>query len=197
MMLTTILKEEGYELALRGLAYSFRDQADPLDDWWTPEKFRKMKKVGAALCPRGSEERKWIRQIVLWLDIVAPRYWWSEFDTYKIGTVAQSESTMHKLAKRRPCAEDFAASTPAIVIEQFAVQWGIHKGNVQVLKACLPEGYLQRRLVTLNYEVLGNIIHQRKAHRLPEWRVFIDALLAQLEHPELLTYATGERNENC
>ena len=190
-MIATILKEEGYETALRGLAYSFKDQAEPIAEWWTPEKLAKMQKVGTTLCPRGSEERKWIRQIVLWVDIVAPRYWWSEFDTYKVGTVAQSESTMHKLAKRAPQYTDFAIGTPQVVIDAFMIIWANNRGNIQRLKSALPEGYLQRRLVTMNYEVLWTIFGQRYDHKLPEWRYFVTQMRSQLEHPELLDGCAG------
>jgi hypothetical protein len=181
-----VLAEHGYELALRGLAYSFRDQSIPLEAWWTADRLKKMAVVGQKLCQRGPEERKWIRQVMLWIDIVAPRYWWSEFDTYKIGTVAQSESTMHKLAKREPVVQDLAAGTSGKVFDSLLEHWLENRTDIQKLKQGLPEGYLQRRLVTMNYEVLRTIISQRADHRLPEWQGFIRQVLAQIEHPELI-----------
>lgn len=185
-MFVNILREEGYALALQGLAYSFKDPLEPIESFWSADKQLRMEKVSANLADKGAGHNKFLRQIVFWVDIVAPRYWWSEFDTYKIGTVAQSESTMHKLAKRRPEYADFAPSTPAYTIEAFRTAWEHNKHNIQTLKACLPEGYLQRRLVTMNYETLRAIIDQRATHRLPEWPDFIKQMRTQVRHPELL-----------
>ena len=93
---------------------------------------------------------------------------------------------MHTLSKREPEGGDFEAATPLVVIEAFKRAWFEAKGDVTALKLALPEGYLQRRLVTMNYENLRNIIAQRTGHRLKLWQVFIDQVLEQVEHPEFL-----------
>lgn len=180
-----ILIEAGYVEALRGMSYSYRDRAEDVDEWWHDQYPKAVKRAGL-LAGKGAGHDKFLRQIQLWIDIEAARAWWSEFDTYKVGTVANSESTMHKLAKREPVAGDFEDGTHLAMVNAFCAVWHIHKDDINVLKMNLPEGYLQRRLVTLNYANLRNIIEQRTGHRLRWWGVFIDAIMAQAEHPELL-----------
>ena len=184
-MKVQILKEAGYEEALRGMSYSFRDRAIPVEEWWEGQYPKAVKRAGL-LVGKGAGHDKFIRQIQLWVDIEAARCWWSEFDTYKVGTVANSESTMHKLAKREPLYDDFEDDTNINVIAEFRHIWARHKDDINILKMNLPEGYLQRRMVTLNYANLRNIIEQRTGHRLRWWGVFIDAILDQVEHPEFL-----------
>lgn len=188
-MKVKILEEAGHDIALRGMAYSYKDRALDPDSWWEGQR-EKANKRAPLLAPMGGGHNKFIRQINLWLDIEAPRCWWSEFDTYKIGTVANSESTMHTLGKRSPTLDDFEEDTPDDIIEAFQAyhhHWKEVDGkNIAKLKCALPEGYLQRRIVTMNYEVLRNIIAQRTKHRLRYWDMFIDAVKAQVEHPEYL-----------
>ena len=188
-MKVKVLEEAGHDNALRGMAYSYKDRALDPDSWWEGQR-EKANKRAPLLAPMGDGHNKFIRQITLWLDIEAPRCWWSEFDTYKIGTVADSESTMHTLGKRSPTPEDFEEDTPEYIIEAFQAyhhHWKDADGkNIAKLKCALPEGYLQRRIVTMNYEVLRNIIVQRTKHRLRYWDMFIDAAKAQVEHPEYL-----------
>lgn len=184
-MQVTILKEEGYDLALRGMAYSFRDRAEDMQEWWS-DKYERAVKRAPLLAPMDGGHNKFLRQICLWVDIEAPRAWWSEFDTYKVGTVAQSESTMHTLAKRMPEPSDFEEGTDEEVINRFQSVWRHAKGDVTTLKMNLPEGFLQRRLVTMNYANVKNIVEQREKHRLKLWPKFIDSLVEQLEHPELV-----------
>ena len=183
-MQVKVRKEAGYDEALLGMSLSFKDRALPTDEWWEGQRDKAIKRAGL-LAGKGGGHDKFLRQIMLWLDIEAPRCWWSEFDTYKVGTVAQSESTMHTLSKRPPTIEDFAPGTPIEAIYAFLGVWKITK-DITALKAALPEGFLQRRIVTLNYENLRNIVHQREGHRLRYWRDFIDAVIEQVEHPEFL-----------
>lgn len=147
----------------------------------------------------GSSDRKFLRQIMVSVDITAPLYWWKEFDTYKIGTVANSTSTMHKLASTpitKKCFEmdDFNEDmmmyekypySPDIYMSEF---WDMFINDLEYLRKkynetkdkrywkelirLLPESWLQTRTVTLNYEVLRNIVAQRKLHRLTEWHTF-------------------------
>lgn len=193
-MEVTILKEEGYDLALRGMSYSFRDRAVPVDQWWEEQRPKAVKRA-ELLAGKGAGHDKFLRQICLWVDIEASRGWWSEFDTYKVGTVANSESTMHKLSKREPRLDDFEEGTDQRVITAFHYVWLDNKDDINTLKMNLPEGYLQRRLVTMNYDTLQNIITQRLGHRLKWWKFFIDAILAKVQHPELLCSALVHANK--
>ena len=157
-------------------------------------------KTATANAGRGKGHDKFLRQIVCWIDIEAPRYFWSEMDTYKVGTVAQSESTMHTLSRRDAVESDFSLplsdrlteglneliNTDADEILKLSTEYGRPMTKIQAIKGCLPESYLQRRLVTLNYGVLHTIINQRKGHKLPEWKTFIDSVYEQVEHKELL-----------
>ena len=186
-MKVEILKEEGLEYALRGMAYSYKDRAIAPEVWWTKEQYGKAAQRALKLAGKGGGHDKFLRQIVLWIDIEAPRCWWSEFDTYKVGTVAQSESTMHTLAKRAPTLDDFEKGTDSLLIDAFICVWQEAKGDITTLKMNLPEGFLQRRLVTMNYANLRNIIAQREGHRLKQWAIFIDEVRRQVQHPEFLT----------
>ena len=185
-MKVQILKEEGYDLALRGMAYSYKDRAVEPNAWWEGQRERAQARA-PKLAPMDAGHNKFLRQMMLWIDVEAPRCWWSEFDTYKVGTVASSESTMHTLSKRAPTLEDFEEGTDDRVIVAFADVWREAKGDITTLKMNLPEGFLQRRLVTMNYANLRNIIAQREGHRLKQWAIFIDEVRRQVQHPEFLT----------
>lgn len=190
-MKVKILEEAGYENALRGMAYSYKDRALNPDEWWLTQKEKAIKR-SILLAPKNGGHNKFIRQLEIWVDIEACRAWWSEFDTYKVGTVAQSESTMHTLAKRPPEYTDFEDGTPIRMFHAFRQEWEYSKGNIMELKQSLPEGYLQRRVVKMNYDNVKNIIEQRLGHRFKWWDVFIKELLAQVHHPELLPNVQGE-----
>ena len=148
----------------------------------------------------GSEHRKFMRQIMVSVDITAPLYWWKEFDTYKIGTTANSTSTMHKLASKPITKEDFEmddyVGVKVFDREPYNIDDYTDEIWDYVIDACealrqryietkdmrywkelirlLPEGYLQTRTITMNYENLYSIVRQRKGHKLSEWRQFID-----------------------
>ena len=96
-MLVKILNECGYEESLLGLSLSFYDHVIPLEEFWTEEKKEKAKKRAAALAFRGGGHNKFLASIFVWLYVQAPRCWWSEYDTYKVATTANSSSTMHTL----------------------------------------------------------------------------------------------------
>lgn len=184
-MQVKVLEEHGYESACRGMAYSYKDRALDSDEWWEGQRVKAYKR-SVLLAPKDGGHNKFLETIQVWIDIEACRAWWSEFDTYRVGTTKQSESTMHTLSKRAPIREDFEKGTPELVMVAFANVWEVAKGDVNVLKLALPEGFLQRRIVCTNYKVLRNILAQREGHRLKWWKVFSEALLAQVEHPELL-----------
>lgn len=190
-MKVTILEESGHDIALRGMAYSYKDRSVDPEAWWIGQREKAFRRA-PKLAPLGAGHNKFLRQIMLWVDIEAPRCWWSEFDTYKVGTVTQSESTMHTLAKRPPAFEDFEADTPAAVVLAFMVTWSEVKGDVTQLKLALPEGFLQRRVVTMNYAVVQAIVEQRLGHRLKFWQQFVDAMKAQLKIPEFIDWETSK-----
>jgi len=128
----------------------------------------------------GAEHRKYRRMIQVWADFDMPRYWWSEFDTYKIGTTANSCSTMHKLLNNpNPieleqfvyCSEDIILMK--VIVDKLEKLRKLYreKPDDRLLvraKRILPEGFLQLRTVNLNYETIANMYHQRKHHRLKE-----------------------------
>ena len=144
----------------------------------------------------GTEHRKYLRQIFVTCDILAPLYWWKEFDTYKVGTTANSCSTLHKIHEKRFTIDDFSTdhllgagkSTLEDVIcelNYFRESYLEDKNKLcwwQLIQL-LPSSYNQLRTVTMNYEVLANIIRQRKNHKLDEWIVFCEIML--IENPIL------------
>ena len=167
-----IIEEHGYSTALLGLCLSY-DQ-DP----------SRMPAVAAKLRFKGDGHNKFLETIVVWMDIDAPRYFWQQFDTYRIGVTKQSESTMHTMTTRLLQQHDFEHPIPDAHLQHLNTliadeQW-------QAVKRDLPESFLQRRIVCLNYMILQRMIRQRKTHRLTEWRTFIDEVLRQAEHSELL-----------
>ena len=141
------------------------------------------------LCNAGSDHRKFLRQIFVSVDITAPLYWWKEYDTYKVGTVANSTSTMHKIHAKELTLDDFSFDvwhmTPS---EQDMIctyiEWleGLRKHYLEdknkltwrTLIQSLPSSYNQMRTCTLNYENLRNMYHSRKNHKLDEWHGFCE-----------------------
>jgi hypothetical protein len=168
-----ILDECGYKFALLGLSLSY--EQDP----------ENMVKVAQQLAFRGDGHNKFLESIDLWLDITAPRYWWQQFDTYRAGVTKQSQSTMHTMTRRALTQEDFEYPIP----EEFLIRLNnlIAAKDWEGTKRLLPESFLQRRVVKLNYMVLQRMIRQRKTHKLGEWRIFIALILEQVKHPEFLT----------
>jgi len=202
-----ILNEAGYNTALYGFSLSYKDSAISRDDWWycdddyinfteytidendpISKRMRQIQKTATANAGRGQGHDKFLRQIILWAEINAPRYWWSEFDTYKVGTVAQSESTMHTLMKKQLTSDDFRGGLSDAFLEEVNKEMGYARDSNDLVwaKGHLPESYLQRRVVSMNYAVLRCIIGQRAGHKLPEWKMFIDEIYNQARHPELL-----------
>lgn len=181
----TVLGEAGLEWALYGMALSFKDRKLDPETWWPAQRDKAFKRA-AILAHKQGGHNKFLESVVVWLDIEAPRAWWSEMDTYRVGTTKQSESTMHTLAKRPPEHSDFQEGTDDYQIQGFIVLWEEIKSDIHRLKMNLPEGFLQRRVICTNYKVLQNILWQRDGHRLKLWQQFEDAILAGVEHPEYL-----------
>lgn len=155
----------------------------------------------------GTDHRKFMRMITVYLDITAPLYWWKEFDTYKVGTVANSCSTMHKIAAKEFTLEDFShehliysccaeneLDNPMYTLEKIIVVLnGCRDKYIATnnkiwwwqLIQLLPSSYNQRRTVMLNYEVLANIYKSRRNHKLDEWHTFCD-WIESLPYSELI-----------
>lgn len=151
------------------------------------------------LCSAGTDHRKFIRQIMVSMDITAPMYWWKEFDTYKVGTVANSTSTMHKIHAKAFERSDFSCDhmTPASLahfdgtiayLEQVRNRYLETKDKTHWydLIQLLPSSYNQMRTVTLNYEVLANIYYARRNHKLYEWHTLCDVILTLPYAKELI-----------
>ena len=168
------------------------------------------------LAENGTVHAKYRRMIVVYMDITAPLYWWKEFDTYKVGTVANSCSTMHKIHEKRFEREDFSIEHIENCNEH---HWMVCMDNVisslnvardKYLKTkdkkywwqmiqILPSSYEQKRTVMINYEVLANIYHNRKDHKLDEWREFCECI-RDLPYGNIITlepenYYFGERRK--
>lgn len=137
----------------------------------------------------GTEHRKYLRMIQVYVDIEAPLYWWKEFDTYKIGTVANSCSTMHKIHSKPFTMDDFShehLDPPAEDILEYTIRYLNHfrndfnktkdKQSWWQMIQLLPSSYNQKRTVMLNYEVISTIIRQRTGRKLDEWKQLIDVL---------------------
>lgn len=164
----------------------------------------------------GTDHRKFMRMITVYVDITAPLYWWKEFDTYKIGTVANSCSTMHKIAEKEFTIGDFShdhlgyscctendLDNPKNSLKQLIIVLNgcrdkyITTNNKfwwwQMIQL-LPSSYNQRRTVMLNYEVLANIYKSRKNHKLDEWSVGFMDWIKSLPYSELIT---GKEKAQC
>lgn len=142
----------------------------------------------------GTEHRKYLRQIMVAMDITAPLYWWKEFDTYKIGTVANSCSTMHKIAAKPFVREDFSCEkldAEALDCLDRIIET-LNRNRERFLAEkdkrywwnmiqLLPTSYQQKRTVTLNYETVYTILRQRRGHKLDEWNDFC-AILSKLPY---------------
>lgn len=171
-MRVKILSEHGYDEAMLGLSLSYNQ---PIE---------KMENVAIRLAPKDGGHNKFLESIFVWVDIVAPRYWWQQFDAYRIGVTKQSESTMHTLVKRPLTQNDFSEVIPAWYMDYLNNL--IEEKRFFILKSCLPEGFLQRRIVCLNYKSIRHIMKQRGLHKLFEWREFCLAMVNGLKHGELI-----------
>jgi hypothetical protein len=202
------------------------------EDWYEYKIGPNDQKLMKSLAKAGSTHAKYRRMIMVSLDITAPLYWWKEFDTYKVGTVANSCSTMHKLHAKEFTFEDFSCEglmdgddpnlMPAIAIGSgfgdtidtecirlypkdilhltIVMLNNVRRMYLQTkrkdiwdqMNKLLPDCYNQKRTVMLNYEVLSHMYHDRKEHKLDEWRDFCK-LIETLPFSEIIT---GEEKEN-
>lgn len=155
------------------------------------------------LAKAGTDHRKFMRMITVYLDITAPLYWWKEFDTYKVGTVANSCSTMHKIADKEFTVDDFSCEhlvgiakddlngTLAVLnhFRKFYLKTKEKSFWWQMIQL-LPSSYNQKRTIMLNYEVLANIYKSRRSHKLDEWHTLCD-WIETLPLSEIITGKEG------
>jgi hypothetical protein len=151
------------------------------------------------LAEAGTDHRKYLRMITVYMDITAPLYWWKEYDTYKVGTVANSCSTMHKIHEKEFTMDDFSTdrcterglSVLRFVITNLNEFRRLYNETKDVewwdqIIQTLPSSYNQKRTVMLNYEVLKNIYKSRRNHKLKEWRDLCERI-KDLPYSELIT----------
>lgn len=164
-----------------------------------------MKRLAAG----GSVHAKYRRMITVYMDITAPLYWWKEYDTYKIGTVANSCSTMHKIHAKEFVLDDFSHEHLDDMFSQPVLETIVYKLNEcrekflqhqnkdywwQMIQL-LPSSYNQKRTVLLNYEVLSHIYHDRKDHKLDEWREFCK-MIKSLPYAQIITLEDTNEGHN-
>lgn len=215
----------GFEHAVRGMR-------NPLNSWNKSDSYfedtidvnSKAYSIGEndldlmrRLYKAGTEHRKYLRQIFVSMDITAPLYWWKEFDTYKVGTVANSCSTMHKIAAKEFELDDFSHEhllnesielfkTTIDSLNQWKNKYIIASKIDDIVGAdllpskktlwwqmiqLLPSSYNQKRTITMNYENVVTMIRQRTDHKLDEWREFVE-ILKNLPYVQEIMSATGE-----
>ena len=223
MLKTNNIRVYNWEGSLRGMR-------NPLNSWHLSDTDFEMKTnpqgvqyptIGEndySLCKRlitaGPDHRKFLRQIFVSIDIDAPLFWWKEFDTYKVGTVANSCSTMHKIHSKEFTRADFSYETMSSETDEKSpivygcyklspsglVDFTIHTLNYlrdkfnetkdkkywRMMIEALPTSYNQLRTVTLNYEVLRNLYRARRHHKLTEWHTLCDVIEA-LPYSEFIT----------
>lgn len=197
----------GWEHAIRGMRNPMNSWDKSDSYWWSAaddlphiyfvgdNDFDRMEKLAKA----GTDHRKFMRMIVCYVDITAPLYWWKEFDTYKVGTVANSCSTMHKIPAKEFTLDDFSTDQmlPGTVeilehtIEALNLNRKLfleteNKSYWWQMIQILPTSYNQKRTVMLNYEVLANIYKARKNHKLDEWQELCK-WIESLPYSELIT----------
>lgn len=203
-----------------GLSHAIRGMRNPLNSWsMSDSKWNGFGPVdGYAVGPNdyslmerlvkgGSDHSKFMRMITVYMDITAPLYWWKEFDTYKVGTVANSCSTMHKIHDKEFTLDDFShehlwgdrdgrcVDDPVGILNLVIDALNDYREVFLETKdkdvwwqmiQLLPSSYNQKRTVMLNYAVLRNMYHARKNHKLDEWRKFCE-WVEMLPYSELIT----------
>ena len=191
----------GWEHAIRGMRNP-KNSWDKIDSMCEADGFSlgsNDHKLMMNLRKAGSDHRKFMRMITVYVDLTAPLYWWKEFDTYKVGTVANSCSTMHKIQAKEFTFDDFSCehltkvskNCLGVIINN--LNYNRNKYNKTKDKEfwwqmiqLLPTSYNQKRTVMLNYEVLANMYHSRKNHKLDEWHGLC-RWVESLPYSELIT----------
>ena len=205
-------------ISVMNMENAIRGARNPMNSWARMDSFYDEKgnfvlgendlSLARRLAVAGSDHRKFLRQIIVSMDITAPLYWWKEFDTYKVGTVANSCSTMHKIQAKEFVRDDFShdrltpegiAALDALVafLEGERVKFNETKDKAawHNMIQLLPSSFNQMRTVTLNYEVLINIYYARRHHKLAEWHTLCEAIEA-LPYANDLILVKKEASEN-
>lgn len=201
-------------VSVMNLENAMRGARNPMNSWAKSDSYYDEKgnyvlgendiDLAKRLARAGSDHRKFIRQIFVSVDITAPLYWWKEFDTYKVGTVANSTSTMHKIHSKPFEREDFSCDrldegglamldTLISYLEGEREKFNANREDRQSwhnMIQTLPSSYNQMRTVTMNYENLINIYYARRSHKLAEWHVLCD-WISSLPYAEQLIKIKG------
>ena len=197
----------GFEAAIRG-ARNPMNSWDRMDSCYNNGEFEIGEndyKLLKNLTIAGPEHRKWNRMVIATMDITAPLYFLKEWDTYKVGTVANSCSTMHKIQAKKFEMSDFSVEhlRSLRVMHEVIDELNFYRDKFNKSKnkddwwemiQLLPTSYNQKRTVHLNYEVLGTIYHQRRHHKLDEWHVFCDTIKT-LPYSEFITREFGDKDD--
>ena len=205
------------KISVMNMENAIRGARNPMNSWARMDSFYDEQgnfvlgendlSLARRLAVAGSDHRKFLRQIMVSMDITAPLYWWKEFDTYKVGTVANSTSTMHKIQAKEFEREDFSCdrmTTDALsVLDALIVYLEDERVRFNETKdksawhnmiQLLPSSFNQLRTVTFNYEVLINIYYARRHHKLAEWHTLCDAI-ENLPYAKELILVKREDNE--
>ena len=197
----------GFEAAIRGAR-------NPMNSWNKMDSYYEFGRFQIGeddydllrrLTIAGPEHRKWNRMVTVTMDITAPLYWWKEYDTYKVGTVANSCSTMHKIQAKKFEISDFSVEhlRSLRVMHEVIDELNFYRDKFNKSKSkddwwemiqLLPTSYNQKRTVHLNYEVLGTMYHQRRHHKLDEWVEFCDTIKT-LPYSEFITREFGDKDD--
>ncbi len=204
-------------ISVMNMENAIRGARNPMNSWGRMDSYYDEKgnyilgendlSLAKRLAAAGSDHRKFLRQIMVSMDITAPLYWWKEFDTYKVGTVANSCSTMHKIQAKELTRDDF--SCDRLTDDALSVLDGLisyleservrfnetkDKSAWHNLIQLLPSSFNQMRTVTLNYEVLINIYYARRFHKLAEWHILCDEI-AKLPYADDLILVKKEKED--
>lgn len=205
------------KISVMNMENAIRGARNPMNSWARMDSFYDEQgnfvlgendlSLARRLAVAGSDHRKFLRQIMVSMDITAPLYWWKEFDTYKVGTVANSTSTMHKIQAKEFEREDFSCdrmTTDALSVldalivylegERVRFNETKDKSAWHNMIQLLPSSFNQLRTVTFNYEVLINIYYARRHHKLAEWHTLCDAI-ENLPYAKELILVKREDNE--
>jgi hypothetical protein len=205
------------KISVMNMENAIRGARNPMNSWARMDSFYDEQgnfvlgendlSLARRLAVAGSDHRKFLRQIMVSMDITAPLYWWKEFDTYKVGTVANSTSTMHKIQAKEFEREDFSCDRmtadalsvlDALIVylegERVRFNETKDKSAWHNMIQLLPSSFNQLRTVTFNYEVLINIYYARRHHKLAEWHTLCDAI-ENLPYAKELILVKREDNE--
>lgn len=195
-MRVTLCYETGYAAALLGIGLSYGLTSNMSYKAFRSAEYAALRTQlhdrAIKLSKQDGGEDKFLRQMLVCFDITAPRFWWIEMDTYKVGTTTQSESTMHTIMKRELERSDFEIALADASLDGVIKDLNDRRETRDFRKVVqhLPQSYRQRRIWTANYAVLKNIFNKRFDHKLREWHTFMDAVRSIIMYPEFLPCKT-------